>query len=109
MIKLPSYFLGFNSKSDGSAGLRFGTQEILPEDFSELKKHQNAFGWLIFSENKDENIPEENAVEDGLSASEILRKRMFVYWKNKINDGDFDLWRKQQLNVLGERYLDKLN
>ena len=91
MIKLPAYFSGFSSRSDGSAGLRFTTQEINPEDFSELKKNHNAFGWLLFRENQleDSDIPNENAQEDGISSSERLRRRMFVYWKNKINHSDF--------------------
>lgn len=108
MIKLAAYFTGFSSKADGSASLRFATQEIAPEDFAELKKHHNAFGWLIFSENQNEEIPDENAEEEGISASERLRRRMFVYWKMKINTGDFETWRKQQMEVLGERYLGKL-
>lgn len=108
-FKLPAYFTGFSSKSDGSAGLRFATQELQAEDFAELKRNHNAFGWLIFSENKDEDIPDENAVEEGLTPSEILRKRMFVYWKKRVGEGDFDLWRKQQLEILGQRYLEKLD
>lgn len=110
MIKLPAYFSGFNSKADGSAGLRFTTQEISDQDFAEFKRNLNNFGWLIFSENASDNdIPDENAEEEGISASERLRRRQFVYWKNKINTGDFEVWRKQQLEILGERYLEKLN
>jgi len=109
MIRLPAYFTGFSSKSDGSAGLRFATQELSADDFAELKKHHNAFGWLIFSENKDEVIPDENAQEDELSASEVLRRRMFVYHKQKGIEIDFNTWRRQQLAVLGERYIEKLN
>jgi hypothetical protein len=34
---------------------------------------------------------------------------MFVYFKGKKLEGDFDTWRKQQLESIGQRYLDKLN
>ena len=113
MIKLPSYFTGFSSRADGSAGLRFATQELQAEDFVELKKHHNAFGWLLFKENTFEegNIPEENAEEEGITDSERLRRRMFVYWKHpkgKRCEGDFRLWRTQQLETIGEKYLSKL-
>lgn len=108
-MKLPAYFIGFSSKADGSASLRFATQELVAEDFAELKRNHNAFGWLVFSENKNEDVPEENAPEEGLSPSKLLFKRMFKYWKEKINEGDFDTWRKQQLEKLGQHYLDKLN
>ena len=83
-------------------------KELSAEDFAELKRNHNAFGWLVFSENKDEQVPDENAEEEGLSPSERLRRRMFVYWKKKINDGDFENWRRKQLEILGEKYLEKL-
>lgn len=111
MIKLPAYFTGFSSKADGSASLRFATQEVSSEEFGEFKKHHNGFGWLIFSENKNEELPEENAEEEGISSSERLRRRMFVYWKHPRGvdgKGDFETWRKQQIDLAGEKYLAKL-
>jgi hypothetical protein len=54
------------------------------------------------------DLPTERIEEDGPTASERLRKRMFVYWKAKVNQGDFDTWRKQQVEMIGQ-YLDKLH
>ncbi len=103
MIKLPAYFLGFNSKSDGSAGLRFGTQELSAEDFAELKRNQNAFGWLLFQETVSEkDIPDEAPEEDGKSTSERLRAVLFVFWKQKSIGGDFETWRRGQM----EKYIN---
>jgi hypothetical protein len=107
-MKLPAYFTGFSSKSDGSASLRFNTQELTSEDFAELKKEHNSFGWLVFAAQEQE-LPTERIEEDGPTASERLRKRMFVYWKAKVNEGDFDTWRKQQLEMIGQKFLDRLN
>ena len=109
MIKIPGYFTGFSSKADGSASLRFATQEITPEEFANLKQNHNEFGWIIFSPNENEEIPEEDIEEEGITASERLRRRMYVYWKGKINEGSFETWRKQQMEKLGERYLEKLD
>ena len=109
MIKLAGYFTGFSSKADGSAGLRFATQEISSDEFANLKNNHNEFGWIIFSPNENEDIPKEDIEEEGISASERLRRRMFVYWKSKVNEGEFETWRKQQLEAVGNRYLDKLN
>jgi hypothetical protein len=106
-MKLPAYFTGFSSKSDGSASLRFNTQELSSEDFAELKREHNAFGWLIFGP-QEQALPTEQIEEDGPTASERLRRRMFVYWKAQKFEGDFDVWRKQQLETIGQRYLDKL-
>ena len=107
-MKLPAYFTGFGSKSDGSASLRFNTQELAAADFAELKNEHNAFGWLVFGAQEQE-LPKERIEEDGPTASERLRKRMFVYWKAKVNEGDFDTWRKQQLEMIGQKFLDRLN
>jgi hypothetical protein len=109
MIKLAGYFQGFASKTDGSASLRFATQEIDGEEFANLKRNQGQFGWIVFSENENEEIPEEAVEEEGKTSSQRLRDRMFVYWKNKVNKGDFELWRKNQIDILGQRYLDKLD
>lgn len=109
MIKLPCYFTGFSSKSDGSASLRFATQELQADDFANFQSNHNAFGWLLFKENiGEDDIPDENAEEEGITPSERLRRRMFVYFKEKKVAGDFDLWRKQQLEKIGESYLEKL-
>ena len=107
-MKLPGYFLGFASKSDGSASLSFGTQELSPDDFAGLKCEQNAFGWIQFNAQVQE-IPTDKIEEEGITPSERLRKRMFVYFKEKKLEGDFDTWRKQQLDKIGQNYLDKLN
>ena len=53
MIKLEAYLSGFSSKSDGSASVRFTTQELTPEQFAELKKYLNEFGILTFKPAED--------------------------------------------------------
>lgn len=108
MIKLPGYFTGFSSKSDGSASLRFSTQEISADEFANLKNNHNAFGWIVFSENQSEEIPTEDIEEEGISASERLRRRMFVYWKEKVNEGEFETWRKQMLETWGQKLLNQI-
>lgn len=110
MIKLPAYFTGFSSRSDGSAGLRFTTQELNEMDFAELKKNHNAFGWLLFSENpiSEKDLPSENAEEEGISTSERLRRRAFVYWQHKINDGDFNSWYRRYIESIGNKLLEQI-
>ena len=99
----------FGSKVDGSASLGFATQEINSSDFAILKDNLNQFGWLIFSENaKESDIPDEAIEEEGITASERLRRRMYVYFKDKKIEGDFESWRKRQMETIGQRYLDKL-
>lgn len=111
MIKLPSYFVGFGSKADGSAALRLATQELTPDDFALLKSHLGKFGWFVFKESEiqDEDIPSDDIEEDSISASERLRRIMFVFWKQKVNDGDFDAWRRKYLEKLIGKIKDTLD
>lgn len=110
MIKLSAYFTGFGSRADGSAGLRFSTQELSPEDFSELKKSLNQFGWIVFKENdiNESDIPDTNAEEEGISASERLRRVLFVYYKQKKIKEDFEVWRRRQMETIIEKFKEKL-
>lgn len=110
MIKLPAYFTGFTSRSDKSIGLKFTTQELPAEVLSEMQSLNQSFGWLLYKENEDiEEVPEEDApMDDEKSPSEVLRNRMFVYFKEKKLKGDFNTWRRGQLEIIGRKYLDKL-
>ena len=110
MIKYPAYLTGFSSRADGSAGIRFATQELTGEDFAELKRHHSAFGWLLFSENANElEVPEENAEEEGISTSERLRRVLYVLWKQRGVKTDFELWRRQYMERLIDKIKEKLN
>ena len=110
MIKLPAYFLGFNSKSDGSAGLRFASQEITSEDFAELKRNLNNFGWLLFQENtlSVSDLPKEPAEEDkDKSPSKRLRAVLFLNWKKK-KEGDFETYYRKMIEVFIDKVKEKL-
>lgn len=110
MIKLPAYFLGFNSKTDGSAGLRFASQEITDIKFANLKRNLNAFGWLLFAENQSElEIPKEQPEEEGKTHSERLRSVLFLLWKQKKETSDFETWRKAQMEKFIEHIKKQLD
>jgi hypothetical protein len=110
MIKLPAYFCGFGSKVDGSASLRFNTQEIADTDFAELKRTLNLFGWLIFAENAtDKDLPDEPPVEEGKTHSERLRSVLFLLWKQKKETTDFETWRKAQMEKFIEHIKKQLD
>lgn len=109
MIKLPAYFSGFRSKSDGSAGLSFNTQELSADDFAELKNNHNAFGWLLFAPQGIElEIPKEKLEDDSKSPSERLYSVLYVYWKQHVNEGDFDVWRKLKMEAIINQFKSKL-
>ncbi len=105
MIKLPAYFTRFGSKSDGSASLSFATQEIGAEEFAELQRNLNGFGWLVFKENevKAEDIPKTDAEEEGKTRSEILRAVIWRIWEKKGKQGDSDTHYRKVMDSLIEK------
>lgn len=110
MIKLPAYLTGFSSRSDGSAGIRFTTQELSEGDFAGLKKSLNAFGWLIFSENnvQDEEIPDEEAEEDK-KPSRRLRASLYVLWEQNGKKGEFESYYREQMEKIITHVKSKLD
>lgn len=111
MIKLPAYLTGFSSKSDGSAGIRFSTQELSAEDFSELSQDLNKFGYLIFKENevKLEDIPKEDAEDTNRTPSKRLRSVLFVLWKQEGSKGEFESFYREKVEKLIEMIKTKLD
>lgn len=99
MIKLPSYLTGFSSKSDGSASIRFATQEISAEEFGLLKNNLNEFGWLTFRPNeyREEDMPTEDVEDKDKTPSKRLRASLFVYWKQKGSVGDFENFYRENM------------
>ena len=103
MLKLPAYLTRFSSRSDGSAGITFTTQELTGIDFMELKRSLNEFGYLVFKENEvqDEDIPKED-VEEDKTPSKRLRATLFVYWKQHKKDSvpEFESYYRSQMEEI---------
>jgi len=111
MIKLPSYLTRFSSRSDGSAGISFTTQELSNEEFGALKDNLNKFGWLIFKEGdvQDKDIPVENPEDKDKTPSKRLRAVLFVLWKQTGQSGDFEIYYREQVEKIIEHIKTKLD
>lgn len=113
MLKFPSYFTGFGSKTDGSARLSFATQELSDQDFAELKKNLNGFGFLLFSENEisTKDIPVERAEEDkNKTPSKRLRAVLYVMSQQKgIPKEKFEEFYREQVEKIIEHIKTKLD
>jgi len=110
-MKIPAYFTGFSSKTDGSAGLRFATQEISADQFGEFKRLLNSFGWLVFEEGENlPEVPKEKIVDGRKSKAQILRA---VLWRlHEQNNGkpeDADAHYDRQMDIIIEDYKSKLD
>lgn len=99
MIKLPAYFVGFNSKVDGSYSLRFTTQELQSDEVSNFHNLRNAIGWLVFAENKKEiEIPNKEVLDTSKTPSQRLRACIYLYWEQCGKVGDFEVFYRDMMN-----------
>ncbi len=109
MIKLPAYFTSFGSKADGSARLGFASQELTDQDFAELKRNLNNFGWLTFHDVPVIEVPKEEITEDkDKTPSKRLRAVLFIQWKKEKPFSDFDTWYRKEMEGIIENRKDKL-
>ena len=102
MFKLNAYLTGFSSLKDGGASIRFSTQELSGDDFKELHKAQNDFGWLVFKENDItvSDIPTEQAEDKNKTPSKRLRAVLFILWKQEGEHGDFEMFYRDRTEKL---------
>jgi len=107
-----AYLDKIQTLKDKSVKLSFVTQEMNAEDSTTLFGLRDQLGWLLFSptEIKGEDIPQEPShnFDDKKSPSERLRGAIFVYWKQKVGTGSFDLYYYQQMEKLKAMYLEQL-
>lgn len=108
---------GVTPRKDGGVSLRFVTNEVSKEEKVTLMEFYQSFGWVLFSreELEESNIPKEQATrEKGTkSPSQVLRGRLFVYWRDVLNNNpedsvNFENWYAGILNKIGRQYLDKV-
>ena len=107
MIQLPAYLTGFSSKSDGSASVRFATQELTASDFATLKENLNEYGYLLFKPNefKVDDIPTEDVEDKNKTPSKRQRALIYLIWqRNGMPDNNFDGYYRMRM----EQNIDKL-
>lgn len=111
MIHLPAYLTGFSSKSDGSASIRFATQELTSEDFGNLKQALNNYGHLLFKENefKVEDIPKEDVEDKNKTPSKRLRATLFCLWNQRGSPDTFDSFYQMQMEKIISHIKSKLD
>lgn len=110
-IEVPARLNGVATKADGSLALRFETaMEMKPEETAILIGYVRAEGWLLFSMNEfqESDIPKENAPSTGKSHAKRLRDVLFVYWKENVNNGDFEIFYKRKMESIIDSVKDKL-
>lgn len=107
---MPCTFSGFSSRADGSAGLRFTSQELTSDQFAELKDSLNSYGWLLF-ETQEQNlaVPTENITDDTRKPSMRMRAVLYLMWKQQGEKGDFEAFYRGQMELIIGKIKSKLN
>jgi len=109
MIKIPAYLRGFSSRADGSAGVRFVTQELTPDDWPHLQESLGDFGWLIFTSEKQVSIPKEMPTDNKKTAGQRLRATLFVYFAQLGSEGDFEVFYNKKMEELIDKVKARLD
>src|ERR1700749_1397853 len=109
ILKLPGYLSGFSSRADGSAGLRFTTQELQPDDFAQLQQHNGDFGTIYFRPNEvqEEEIPDEEA-EESKKPSQRLRAVLYRLWEQNGKVGTSENYYREQMEKIISHVKTKL-
>lgn len=113
-VTLPAIFTKAETRVDGSIKIVFETREM-GEDAATLFGLVHKEGWLLFSPNELKeadltDVPDEKA--DSMTASKTraqrLRATLFVLWKQRGEQGDFESFYSAQMDRLIEHIKDKL-
>lgn len=101
------------ANSDKTVSLKIGSQELPASDVGLLVEMFEKQIWIALAETaikeSDLNAPEIVESLDTKTPSQRQRDRLFVYWKEKKIEGDFESWYRVQLDKHGQKYLDALN
>ncbi len=95
-----------STSQDRTLKLVFRTQELPSEEAGILHGLAHAEGWCVFSGApiKAEDVPtdEPKSLDKGKTPSQRLRATLFVLWRQKGKQGDFDTYYAQALErVIG--------
>lgn len=112
-FQVPSTISKIITMADKSLRLQVDTQELSQQEMAMVFNLYDSLGVFIFSETDIKetdliDLPEVKVDKEEKTPSQRLRNRLYVYYSQAINKGDFDSWYKKEMNRIGEHYLNKL-
>lgn len=112
LIQVPAMVINMNPRADKSWKLVFETRELRGEEVKLLADTFQGEGWLVFKPNSDgvavDEVPESIADSKSKSQSKRLRDVIFVLWKQKGGEGDFETFYRVSLETLIDYIKTKL-
>jgi hypothetical protein len=110
-FQVPAILSGITFKVDGGLSLRFTTNELTTPEKVGVGDFINQFGYLLFAPNEfeDADIPKNNTPSDLKPPSQRLRGVLYLLWEKFKVVNDFDIFYKQQMEMIIQHYKDKLD
>jgi len=114
IVQIPAILDVLRTLSDGSIKITFCTRELTTEDAAAILGYRSAEGWLLFKpspfEEKDiidipESVPEFAREK---TPSQRLRNVLFRLWEYRGKGGDFETFRKSEMERIIQHYKEKL-
>ena len=115
VLQFPGQVEAVSTLKDGTVKLTiYTTQELPAIEMAQLFTLGRSAGWVMFAETPtelmDADVPDTTPEFKGeKSPSQILRNRMFVYYKQKNGETGFNKWYADQLDAYGQKYLEHIN
>lgn len=110
IFQVPAVLEGTNPLKDGGMSLRFHTQELSSEEKLEIIKLFQTFGFILFRANRftDSDVPKDDASDRQKTPSQRFRAVVFVMWKQKGSEGDFEQFYNRKMEYIISEYKKRL-
>lgn len=101
----PAIIEGVSPLKDGGMSIRLHTNEMTNEEKSAVMEFYQKFGWLVFSEQEDPDVPDELIRRDtgGKTPSQRLRNTIYVAYQQS---GQTDVTFEQYYARAMERHIN---
>lgn len=98
-FQAPAILTRISYLKDGGLSLGFATQELTDADKVIASKFYGKFGHVLFAEDEltEADIPKANAADRGKSPSQRLRAVLYIRWTQLGQDGDFEVFYRQEI------------
>ena len=103
IIQVPVIVDDFKPRKDRSWRISFETRELSGEEVKLLADNFQGEGWMVFKPNggiAPEDIPKDMASSGTKSQSQRLRAVVFILWKQKGEQGDFEMYYRSIMEKL---------
>lgn len=112
VFQIPAILDGMSPLKDGGMSLRFHTNEASNDDKVTIMEYYQKFGWLVFSEQENPDVPMEDIRRDtgGKSPSQRLRNVLYVLYKQSGKaDITFEEYYAQKMEFVINRFKENLD